>query len=76
MKDNDKPKTALTPQEKIRAAYARITFGSTDAEIAVILGVSNLGRVNEGIKQVLSAVGLAEPGYKDRTEPPNLLPDE
>jgi len=57
-------KTALTPEEKIRAAAAKIMYGTSDAAIALILGVSNLGRVNEAIKEVLAPLGLTAPGYK------------
>jgi len=59
-------KTSLTPEEKVRAACARLMYGVSDAAIALILGVSNLGRVNEGIKEVLAPLGLSAPGYKDR----------
>lgn len=57
-------KTTLTAAEKIRAAAAKIMYGTTDAEIALILGVSNHGRVNEAIKEVLAPLGLTAPGYK------------
>jgi hypothetical protein len=45
-------KTTLSPEEKLRAAAAKMIFGTTDAEIAPILGVSNLGRVNEAIDRL------------------------
>jgi len=57
-------KTSLTPEEKLAAAYARVTFGTTDAEITAILRVRNNGRVNEAIKEVLGPLGLTAPGYK------------
>jgi hypothetical protein len=41
-------------------------YGTTDAEIALILGVTNHGRVNEGIKEVLAPFGLTSSGYKDK----------
>jgi PBP1b-binding outer membrane lipoprotein LpoB len=47
-------KTALTPEEKVRAAAAKLMYGTTDAEIALILGVTNHGRVNEAIKEILA----------------------
>ena len=59
-------KTTLTPMEKLRAATAKIMYGTTDAEIALILGVSNHGRVNEAIKEILAPLGLTSAGYKDR----------
>jgi hypothetical protein len=61
-------KTALSPEEKVRAAAAKLIHGTTDAEIALILGVSNQGRVSEAIREVLSTGGveLKEPGYKQR----------
>jgi hypothetical protein len=61
-----KNKTTLTSAEKVRAAAAKIMYGTTDAEIALILGVSNHGRVNEAIKEVLAPLGLTAPGYKAR----------
>jgi hypothetical protein len=70
------PKTSLTAEEKLRAAYAKVTYGTSDAEIAVILGVSNLGRVNEAIKEVLAPLGLTAPGYKTRAESTVPLLDE
>jgi hypothetical protein len=57
-------KTSLTSEEKLAAAYARVTFGTTDAEITAILRVRNNGRVNEAIKEVLGPLGLTAPGYK------------
>jgi hypothetical protein len=59
-------KTALTPEEKIRAAAAKVIYGTTDAEIALILGVSNHGRVNEGLKEIMAPLNLTDPGYKQR----------
>ena len=59
-------KTSLTGREKVLAAAARLVFGTEDSAIALILGVTNNGRVNEGIKQVLSSVGEEEPGYKQK----------
>jgi hypothetical protein len=59
-------KTSLTAAEKIRAAAAKLVYGTSDAEIALILGVSNHGRVNEAIKEVLAPLGLSRPGYKTR----------
>ena len=59
-------KTSLTAEEKLRAAAAKIIYGTTDAEIALILGVTNHGRVNEAIKEVLAPLGLTGPGYKHK----------
>jgi hypothetical protein len=59
-------KTTLTPEEKIRAAAAKVIYGTSDAEIALILGVSNHGRVNEALKEILAPLKLTEPGYKQR----------
>lgn len=61
---NAETKTTLTPAEKIRAAAAKVIYGTTDAEIALILGVSNLGRVNEALKEVLAPLDITKPGYK------------
>lgn len=57
-------KTSLSAEEKLRAACAKVVFGVPDAAIALVLGVSNVARVNEGIKEVLAPLGLAAPGYK------------
>ena len=59
-------KTSLTPEEKLRAACAKVMYGVSDAAIGLILGVSNNGRVNEGVKEVLAPLGLTDPGYKDK----------
>jgi hypothetical protein len=73
------PKTSLTAEEKIRAAAAKLMYGTTDAEIALILGVTNHGRVNEAIKEILGPLGLTAPGYKDsayaRVKPAKLTED-
>lgn len=57
--------TDLTPVDKIRAAYFYHVVGLTQAQIAVVLNVTNHGRVNEGIKLIEKAVGLSDGGYKD-----------
>lgn len=59
-------KTSLTPDEKLRAAVAKRMYGVPDAAIALILGVSNLARVNEAVHEVLSPLGLSGPGYRER----------
>jgi hypothetical protein len=63
-------KTTLTPEEKIRAAAAKLIYGTTDAEIALILGVTNHGRVNEAIKEFLVSrervtMSIHKPDIKD-----------
>jgi DNA-directed RNA polymerase specialized sigma24 family protein len=54
----DEPKTALTPVEKIKAAYLHLVRGVTQQDIAVAFEV-NSGRVNEAIMDVRAAVGMA-----------------
>jgi hypothetical protein len=53
--------------EKLCAAYVKVTFGIDDAAIGALYRVTNVGRVNEGIKEVLAPLGL---GYKDREDEP------
>ena len=67
--------TSLTPDEKLRAALAKRMYGVSDAAIALILGVTNLGRVNEGIKEVLGPLGLTEVGYKQRESEGSVVKD-
>ena len=61
-------KTQLTAEEKVRAAAAKVVYGTTDAEIALILGITNVGRINEAIKEILGPLNLTAPGYKDRDQ--------
>jgi len=58
-------KSSLTPIEKIKAAYFHHVLGLDQAKIAVVLEISNMGRVNEAIKSVELAVGIGPGGYKD-----------
>ena len=66
-------KTSLTPDEKLRAAAAKRLYGTSDAAIALILGISNQGRVNEAIKEVLSPLGLTAPGYQQQADAANVV---
>ena len=50
-------KTALTPDEKIIAAYLAEVSGVKHQDIAVALRV-NMGRVSEAVTAVRAAVGL------------------
>lgn len=52
-----KKKTALTPEEKLRAAYAHLINGVDQHVIASLFAV-NSGRVAEAIADVRKAVGL------------------
>jgi hypothetical protein len=49
------PKTFLTPDEKLRAAYAHIINGVDQHHIAALFGI-NPGRVNEAIQDVRKAI--------------------
>jgi hypothetical protein len=49
------PKTSLTPDEKLRAAYAHLINGVDQHHIASLFGV-NSGRVNEAIMDVRKAI--------------------
>lgn len=51
-----RPKTSLSFNDKIKAAYAYFITGATQQQIAVLLGVSNHGRVNEAIKEIEKAL--------------------
>jgi len=61
--------TELTPTQKIQAAYLHHIVGLTQMQIAIVLNISNHGRINEAIKHVEEAVGLSEGGYKDNHRP-------
>jgi hypothetical protein len=52
-------KTDLSPAEKLIAAYAVDIMGLTQQQVAVVLNVSNVARVNEACMEVREAVGLA-----------------
>lgn len=55
----DKPyletKTALTPIEKLKVAYAVLIHGWDQMEVASLMGV-NLGRVNEAVMAIRKAI--------------------
>jgi hypothetical protein len=58
------PKSALTPEEQIIAAYSYFVDGVSQRNIATIMRVHS-GRVCEACRCIGSAVGLTPPGYKD-----------
>jgi len=49
------PKAALTPEEKLTAAYFHLMRGWAQHDIADLFGV-NAGRVNEAITEVRAAI--------------------
>jgi hypothetical protein len=51
-----KEKTALTSEEKVAAAYAYYVRGWTQADIAIVMGGVNIGRVNEAIIAIGKAI--------------------
>lgn len=57
MKKGHEPKTALDPQEKLKAAYAYEILGVEQHVIAALYGI-NPGRVAEAISAVRTAVGI------------------
>lgn len=59
-------KTQLTPDERIRAAYANLCCGVNQHTVAAMYGV-NGGRVAEAITEVKKAVGW-EDGAATREE--------
>lgn len=56
----DKGRAALTPEQKLLAAYAHLIRGVNQMDIAIVLGGVNQGRVNEAITEVREAVGWAD----------------
>ena len=59
-------KADLDAIDKIKAAYFYHVVGLTQAQIAVVLNVTNHGRVNEAIKQIEKALGMSKGGYKSQ----------
>jgi len=53
----ERPKTNLTPEEKLRAACAHLLDGIDQHKIAFIYGV-NAGRVSEAVTQVKMTLGF------------------
>lgn len=53
------PKAALTPQERIKAAYLHYIRGVTQQDLAVAFEV-NIGRVNEACKAIMEAASTGE----------------
>jgi hypothetical protein len=47
-------KASLTPEERIRAAYAHLILGVDQHTVAAIMGV-NPGRVNEAVSSIRTA---------------------
>lgn len=56
MKRGFAPKATLTPEERLRAAYANDILGVDQHTISALFGV-NQGRVAEAIEAVRAAVG-------------------
>ena len=52
-------KTALTPIDMIKAAYFHHVVGLNQTQIATVLEVSNMGRVNEAIKKIEGVLGMS-----------------
>ncbi len=61
-------KTALTPEEKLRAAHAHIINGVDQHVIASLFGV-NMGRVNEAIMVIRAAIADIQPVKRTRGRP-------
>jgi hypothetical protein len=57
MKKGYEPKTNLSPQERLKAAYAHEVLGVDQHVIAALYGV-NPGRVAEAVADVRKAVGI------------------
>jgi len=56
---------ALSPEEKILAAYSYYVLKVPQMEIATIMQTNN-GRINEACKAVGSSVELTSKGYLER----------
>ena len=61
-------KSELTADEKLIAAYAVDIMGLTQTQVAVILNISNAGRVNEAVQLIRKAIGTGDGGYKGRDD--------
>jgi transposase len=61
-------KTHLTPDEKLRAAYAHLINGVDQHVIASLFGV-NAGRVNEAIMVIRAAIADIQPVKRTRGRP-------
>jgi hypothetical protein len=61
MKRGFEPKTALTPQEILQAAYLH-EFMGVDVQTLTVIYRVNPGRIAEAIRLIRSAVGMSEPG--------------
>jgi hypothetical protein len=61
-------KTHLTPDEKLRAAYAHLINGVDQHVIASLFGV-NAGRVNEAIMVIRAAIADIGPVKRTRGRP-------
>lgn len=57
MKRGHKPKTSLTPEEKIKVAYLHDIRGLEQHVLADVFGV-NAGRIAHAVKVVRQAVGV------------------
>jgi hypothetical protein len=57
MKKGYEPKANLSPQERLKAAYAHEVLGVDQHVIAALYGV-NPGRVAEAVADVRKAVGI------------------
>lgn len=65
MKRGHSPKRALTPEERLRAAYAHDVMGVDQHIISALFGV-NQGRAAEAITAVREAVGFVKPTPKGK----------
>lgn len=63
MKRGHSPKRTLTPEERLRAAYAHDILGVDQHTISALFGV-NQGRVAEAIEAVREATGAERPRAK------------
>lgn len=64
-------KTSLTPRDKLKVAFGHLIQGIPQQDLAMQYEV-NLGRVNEAVRLVGSALGLTDAGYKTKNGPASV----
>jgi hypothetical protein len=56
MKRGHDPKTMLTPNEKLRAAFGHLCLGIAQHDIAALFGI-NAGRIAEAVNEIAQVTG-------------------
>jgi len=66
----NEPKTALTFEEKITAAFMHYVRGVSQQNIAIMMGGVNGGRINDACRDV--SIGLGRPWKVKREDPDQM----